>query len=121
MHTNCKSLVVGISGGLDSTLALLVAARACDMAGIGRNHILSVTMPCFGTTDRTYQNACELTRRLGATLKEVDIRKSVTCHFEDIGQDINCHDVTYENGQARAYTGTDGSCKQERRYGDRNW
>ena len=64
VHTNCKSLVVGISGGLDSTLALLVAARACDMAGIGRDHILSVTMPCFGTTDRTYQNACELTRRL---------------------------------------------------------
>ena len=61
-------------------------------------------MPCFGTTDRTYQNACELTRRLGATLKEVDIRKSVTCHFEDIGQDINCHDVTYENGQARERT-----------------
>ena len=104
VHTNCKSLVVGISGGLDSTLALLVAARACDMAGIGRDHILSVTMPCFGTTDRTYQNACELTRRLGATLKEVDIRKSVTCHFEDIGQDINCHDVTYENGQARERT-----------------
>ena len=103
-HTNCKSLVVGISGGLDSPLALLVAARACDMAGIGRDHILSVTMPCFGTTDRTYQNACELTRRLGATLKEVDIRKSVTCHFEDIGQDINCHDVTYENGQARERT-----------------
>ena len=74
------------------------------MAGIGRDHILSVTMPCFGTTDRTYQNACELTRRLGATLKEVDIRKSVTCHFEDIGQDINCHDVTYENGQARERT-----------------
>ena len=104
VHTNCKSLVVGISGGLDSTLALLVAARACDMAGIGRNHILSVTMPCFGTTNRTYQNACELTRRLGATLKEVDIRKSVTCHFEDIGQDINCHDVTYENSQARERT-----------------
>ena len=103
-HTGAKSAVVGISGGLDSTLALLVTARAFDMLGIPRENILSVTMPCFGTTDRTYQNACELTRRLGATLKEVDIRKSVTCHFEDIGQDINCHDVTYENGQARERT-----------------
>lgn len=104
MHTGCKSLVVGISGGLDSTLALLVAARACDMAGIPRKSILSVTMPCFGTTDRTYRNACELTRRLGATLKEVDIKKSVTQHFADIGQDMENHDVTYENGQARERT-----------------
>jgi NAD+ synthase (glutamine-hydrolysing) len=104
MHTNAKSLVVGISGGLDSTLALLVMARACDMAGIAREKILSVTMPCFGTTDRTYQNACELTRRLGATLKEVDIKASVTQHFLDIGQDMQTHDVTYENGQARERT-----------------
>lgn len=103
-HTGCQSLVVGISGGLDSTLALLVAARACDMAGVDRSSILSVTMPCFGTTDRTYRNACELTRRLGATLKEVDIKQSVTQHFADIGQDMEIHDVTYENGQARERT-----------------
>ena len=104
VHTGCKSLVVGIYGGLDSTLALLVAARACDMARVDRSSILSVTMPCFGTTDRTYRNACELTRRLGASLKEVDIRKSVTQHFDDIGQDLENHDVTYENGQARERT-----------------
>ena len=104
LHTSCKSLVIGISGGLDSTLALLVMARACDMAGIPRSSILSVTMPCFGTTDRTYQNACELTRRLGAVLKEVDIKKAVTMHFEDIGHDMGVHDVTYENSQARERT-----------------
>ena len=103
-HTHAKTAVVGISGGLDSTLALIVTARAFDMLKKDKKQIIAVTMPCFGTTDRTYQNACELTRRLGATLKEVDIRKSVTCHFEDIGQDINCHDVTYENGQARERT-----------------
>lgn len=104
LHTHCKSLVVGISGGLDSTLALLVTARACDLAGLDRSSILSVTMPCFGTTDRTYRNACELTKRLGATLREVDIKKSVTLHFADIGQDMETHDVTYENGQARERT-----------------
>ena len=104
VHTNCKSLVVGISGGLDSTLALLVAARACDMAGIGRDHILSVTMPCFGTTDRTYQNAVSLIKELGATLKEVRIEKAVRQHFADIGHDENNHDVTYENSQARERT-----------------
>lgn len=104
VHTGCKSLVVGISGGLDSTLALLVMARACDLAGLPRNSILSVTMPCFGTTDRTYQNACELTKKLGAVLKEVDIKKAVTLHFEDIGHDKDVHDVTYENSQARERT-----------------
>ena len=103
-HTYCKNLVIGISGGLDSTLALLVMAKACDMLAIPRENILSVTMPCFGTTDRTYNNACELTRRLGATLKEVDIKNAVTGHFADIGHDINKHDVTYENSQARERT-----------------
>lgn len=103
-HTGCRSAVIGISGGLDSTLALLVTVRAFDLLGISRSRILSVTMPCFGTTDRTYRNACELTRRLGATLREVEIREAVTVHFRDIGQDMEKHDVTYENGQARERT-----------------
>ncbi len=103
-HTGCKSAVLGISGGLDSTLALLVTVRCFDLLGLDRDGILAVTMPCFGTTDRTYDNACRLARALGATLKEVDIRKSVTQHFEDIGQDPENHDVTYENGQARERT-----------------
>mgnify|MGYP002563885029 CR=1 FL=1 len=103
-HTHCQCAVIGISGGLDSTLALLVTARAFDLLGLPRNQILSVTMPCFGTTDRTYQNACELTRCLGATLKEVDIKEAVNLHFRDIGQDPEKHDVTYENGQARERT-----------------
>ncbi len=103
-HTHCQSAVVGISGGLDSTLALLVTVRAFDMLGMDRSQITAVTMPCFGTTDRTYHNACELVRRLDATLREVDIKEAVTLHFRDIGQDIDCHDVTYENGQARERT-----------------
>ena len=103
-HTGCKSVVVGISGGLDSTLALLVMAKAVDMLGLPRTSILSVTMPCFGTTDRTYNNACELTRKLGATLKEVNIQEAVKKHFGDIGQDPDRHDVTYENCQARERT-----------------
>lgn len=103
-HTGCKSVVVGISGGLDSTLALLVMAKAVDMLGLPRTSILSVTMPCFGTTDRTYNNACELTRKLGATLKEVNIQEAVKKHFVDIGQDPDRHDVTYENCQARERT-----------------
>lgn len=74
-HTGCKAAVLGISGGLDSTLALLVTARAFDLCGLDRSQITAVTMPCFGTTDRTYTNACELTRRLGATLREVDIKR----------------------------------------------
>lgn len=103
-HTGCKSAVVGISGGLDSTLALLVMARAFDMLDIPRSCITAVTMPCFGTTDRTYTNACELTKILGATLREVDIREAVTTHFRDIGHDPENHDVTYENSQARERT-----------------
>lgn len=96
--------MLGISGGLDSTLALLVTARAFDLLNIPRNQIHAVTMPCFGTTDRTYQNACRMTEKLGATLKEVDIRASVNQHFSDIGQNPENHDVTYENGQARERT-----------------
>lgn len=103
-HVHGQYAVLGISGGLDSTLALLVTARAFDMLGLPREQITAVTMPCFGTTDRTYQNACELTRCLGATLREVDIREAVTIHFRDIGQDAQVHDVTYENSQARERT-----------------
>ena len=103
-HTNCKSIIVGISGGLDSTLALLVMAKACDMLGLPRNSITAVTMPCFGTTDRTYTNACTLTRKLGAVLLEIDIKEAVTLHFRDIGHDPGNHDVTYENSQARERT-----------------
>lgn len=103
-HTGCRNAVVGISGGLDSTLALLVMAKAFDMLEIPRERITAVTMPCFGTTDRTYTNACELTRTLGATLREVDIREAVSLHFRDIGHDPENHDVTYENGQARERT-----------------
>lgn len=103
-HTGCSQAVIGISGGLDSTLALLVTARAFDMLSIPRSQILAVTMPCFGTTDRTYQNACLMTKKLGATLKEVDIKEAVTAHFRDIGQDPSNHDVTYENSQARERT-----------------
>lgn len=103
-HTGCKSAVIGISGGLDSTLALLVAVRAFDALSIPRENIRAVTMPCFGTTDRTYTNAVNLTKKLGATLREIDIRESVTMHFRDIDHDINVHNVTYENGQARERT-----------------
>lgn len=103
-HTNSKAAVLGISGGLDSTLALLVTARAFDLLGLDRKQITAVTMPCFGTTDRTYTNACELTRRLGADLVQVDIKKAVLQHFEDIGHDYDVHDVTFENAQARERT-----------------
>lgn len=103
-HTHCKSAVVGISGGLDSTLAILVTAKAYDLLGLDRKDILGVTMPCFGTTDRTYQNACLLVEKLGATLKEVDIKEAVTLHFKDIDHDMDVHDVTYENSQARERT-----------------
>ena len=103
-HTHCQNAVVGISGGLDSTLALLVTVRAFDMLGIDRKKIMAVTMPCFGTTDRTYNNACQLVNDLGADLHEVNIRDAVTLHFKDIHQDLNNHDVTFENGQARERT-----------------
>ena len=103
-HTGCRDAVVGISGGLDSTLALLVTARAFDLLEIPRSRIHAITMPCFGTTDRTYQNACRMTEKLGASLAEVDIREAVTLHFRDIGHDMAVHDVTYENSQARERT-----------------
>lgn len=103
-HTGCRKAVVGISGGLDSTLALLVTVRAFDLLGIGRENIISVTMPCFGTTDRTYDNACKLAQVLGTTLLEINIKAAVSSHFADIGQDMDNHDVTYENGQARERT-----------------
>ena len=103
-HTGLKTAVLGISGGLDSTLALLVTVRTFDLLQLSRKGIIAVTMPCFGTTDRTYENACLLAKTLGVTLREVDIRESVTRHFADIGQDMECHDVTYENGQARERT-----------------
>ena len=103
-HTNCKHAVVGISGGLDSTLAVLVTARAFDLLDIPRENLICVTMPCFGTTDRTYQNAVSLIKELGATLKEVRIEKAVRQHFADIGHDENNHDVTYVNSQARERT-----------------
>ena len=104
VHTKASGAVVGISGGLDSTLALLVTAKAFDMIGIPRSRIKAVTMPCFGTTDRTYRNACQMSCRLGASLLEVPIRVAVTVHFRDIGHDLNDHSVTYENGQARERT-----------------
>ena len=103
-HIHCPSAVIGVSGGLDSTLALLVTARAFDLLGLPRENILAVTMPCFGTTDRTYHNALTLAKTLGASLKEVRIAASVTQHFKDIDQDPEIHDVTYENGQARERT-----------------
>ncbi|MDD2971338.1 MAG: NAD(+) synthase [Lachnospiraceae bacterium] len=103
-HTGCKTAVIGISGGLDSTLALLVTVRTFDLLGLDRRNIIAVTMPCFGTTDRTYDNACMLAKTLGVTLEEVDIKEAVTLHFRDIGQDSNVRDVTYENSQARERT-----------------
>lgn len=103
-HIGCKNVVIGISGGLDSTLALLVAVRAYGLLGLDMSGIHAVTMPGFGTTDRTYDNAIKMIKSLGCTFHEISIRESVTRHFEDIGHDINVHDVTYENGQARERT-----------------
>jgi NAD+ synthase (glutamine-hydrolysing) len=102
--TGIKTLVVGVSGGLDSTLALLVAVRAFDRMGRDRKDIHAITMPGFGTTDRTYTNACEMVRSLGVTLHEISIAAAVTQHFQDIGHDASNHDVTYENSQARERT-----------------
>ena len=103
-HTGCKNAVIGLSGGLDSTLALLVTVRAFDMLKIPRSSIHCITMPCFGTTDRTYTNACTMARKVGAELREINIRQSVAQHFADIGHSMDNHDVTYENGQARERT-----------------
>jgi len=102
--THCRSLTVGISGGLDSTLALLVAVRAFDRLGLSRTGIVAVTMPGYGTTGRTYRNAVALVRSLGATLREISIVPAVERHFADIGHDPQLRDVTYENSQARERT-----------------
>ena len=103
-HTGCKHVVVGISGGLDSTLALLVCVRTFDYLSLDRKGIHGITMPGFGTTDRTHLNAVNLMESLGVTVHEISIAKSVTQHFEDIGHDSTKHDVTYENSQARERT-----------------
>ena len=102
--TGIKTIVVGVSGGLDSTLALLVAVRAFDRMGRDRKDIHAITMPGFGTTDRTYTNACEMVKSLGVTLHEISIAAAVTQHFKDIDHDPKNHDVTYENSQARERT-----------------
>ncbi|MEG0189874.1 MAG: NAD(+) synthase [Lachnospiraceae bacterium] len=103
-HTKAKSAILGISGGLDSTLALLVTTKAFDLLGLSREHIVAVTMPCFGTTDRTYQNACLLTKNLGVRLREVPIQDAVRGHFKDIQHSEEEYSVTYENAQARERT-----------------
>lgn len=103
-HTKAQKVVIGLSGGLDSTLALLVIVRAFQKLSLPMENILTITMPCFGTTDRTYDNACKLASILGTTLKEIDIRQAVLLHFEQIGQNPETLDVTYENCQARERT-----------------
>ncbi len=103
-HINAQKAVIGISGGLDSTLALLITVKAFDKLGLDRKGIIGITMPGFGTTDRTYQNAMKLMETLGITIREISIAKAVTQHFEDIGHDMKIHDVTYENSQARERT-----------------
>ena len=103
-HTHARSLVIGVSGGLDSTLALLVAARALRIEGLPSQNLLAVTMPCFGTTHRTHDNALKLAEALGCRLQEVNIEKAVRQHFQDIGLDETARDVTYENAQARERT-----------------
>ena len=103
-HINAQKAVIGISGGLDSTLALLVTVKAFDKLGLDRKGIIGITMPGFGTTDRTHNNAVKLMETLGVTIREISIAKAVTQHFEDIGHNPKVHDVTYENAQARERT-----------------
>jgi NAD+ synthase (glutamine-hydrolysing) len=103
-HVGVKNAVLGLSGGLDSTLALLVTNKAFELLGLDKKGIITVTMPCFGTTDRTYQNAIKLAESLDVTMIEIPIKEAVELHFRDIGHDINVHDVTYENSQARERT-----------------
>ncbi|MCD7734706.1 MAG: NAD(+) synthase, partial [Clostridiales bacterium] len=103
-HTHAKTAVIGLSGGLDSTLAILIAKTAMDMLDRPASDILAVTMPCYGTTQRTKSNAVLLAEELGATLKTVDIGEAVSVHFRDIGQSMDDHSVTFENGQARERT-----------------
>lgn len=104
VHTHAKTVVIGISGGLDSTLALLVCVKTFDKLKLDRKGIIGVTMPGFGTTGRTHRNAVSLMQSLGVDIREVNISKAVLQHFEDIGQDADVHDVTYENSQARERT-----------------
>ena len=104
VHTHVKTVIVGISGGLDSTLALLVCVKTFDKLGLDRKGIIGVTMPGFGTTDRTHHNAVILMKSLGVSVREINISKAVTQHFQDIGHDVNIHDITYENCQARERT-----------------
>ena len=104
VHTGAKTAVIGISGGLDSTLALLVCVRTFDKLELPRKNIIGVTMPGFGTTDRTYHNALSLMKSLGITIREISIKEACIQHFKDINHDINIHDVTYENSQARERT-----------------
>ena len=103
-HIGINTVTIGISGGLDSTLALLVTAKAFEDLGLPMSGIIAVTMPCFGTTDRTYNNAVSMIKSIGATFREVNIKAAVKQHLSDIGADINVHDVTYENAQARERT-----------------
>lgn len=103
-HIGCKNAVVGLSGGLDSTLALIVMVHSFDMLGLERSGIRAITMPCFGTTDRTYSNACTLAHSYGVSLEEINIHDSVNQHFRDISHNSDIHDVTYENSQARERT-----------------
>ena len=104
VHTHAETAVVGISGGLDSTLALLVCVKTFDRLGISRKNIVGITMPGFGTTDRTYTNALMLMKSLGVTIREISIKAACLQHFKDIGADPSVHDVTYENSQARERT-----------------
>ncbi|MDZ5017089.1 NAD(+) synthase, partial [Clostridium perfringens] len=103
-HTGLKKAVIGISGGLDSTLALLVVVKTFELLGLDNKNIVTITMPGFGTTDRTYNNALTLCKELGCDLREINIVKASLQRFEDIGHDKNIHDVTYENVQARERT-----------------
>ena len=103
-HTGCKTAIIGISGGLDSTLALLAVCDTFDLLGLDRKGIIGVTMPGFGTTDRTYQNALTMVRELGCTLREISIKEACEQHFKDIGIDSKEHSVAYENSQARERT-----------------
>ena len=103
-HTGTTNVVLGISGGLDSTLALIVAVKTFDILGIPRENITAITMPGFGTTDNTYENAVRLIRSFGAELREISIKEACLQHFESIGHDCAVHDVTYENVQARERT-----------------
>jgi NAD+ synthase (glutamine-hydrolysing) len=103
-HIGAEKVVIGISGGLDSTLALLVTVKTFDKLGLNRKGIIGITMPGFGTTDRTHNNAIDLMKELGVTIREISIAAAVTQHFRDINHDASVHDITYENSQARERT-----------------